>query len=354
MVSLSTVYGLTIVLGTLAAIGSAFVGTKVYPVQTGGTLEMALAPAAAILPTVTAALKSATPKEELKTEVEAPVETAEESNIEEQKDKITFKDLLDGEKMRLYNPDKDEHDKVVYVEESPDDFFKQQLDFYNSLSNEDKAVLKSYTRYGDYIINSVYRGKYDNAKLLDMISKMKTENNDDINSLFGMEIDQITSENVVDVSKIYSNKFKSIFDKVPVVAKEFKVFRGTQTPTPKFGGFISTTYDPLSGGLYDNFTGKSCCVYELTVLSGVKALLLTPISYFATEQEILISSDTKVNISGETTKEVWKILTSITPLEKKKMTVYEGTIEPQEEPLPTESVGGKKVPSWFKRKHWAK
>jgi hypothetical protein len=74
MVSLSTVYGLTIVLGTLAAIGSAFVGTKVYPIQTGGTLEMALAPAAAILPTVTAALKSATPKEELKTEVETPLE----------------------------------------------------------------------------------------------------------------------------------------------------------------------------------------------------------------------------------------------------------------------------------------
>ncbi len=78
MVSLSTVYGLTIVLGTLAAIGSAFVGTKVYPIQTGGTLEMALAPAAAILPTVTAALKSATPKEELKTEVETPLETEPE------------------------------------------------------------------------------------------------------------------------------------------------------------------------------------------------------------------------------------------------------------------------------------
>ena len=36
MVSLSTVYGVTIVLGSLAAIGSAFVGTKVYPIQTGG------------------------------------------------------------------------------------------------------------------------------------------------------------------------------------------------------------------------------------------------------------------------------------------------------------------------------
>ena len=36
MVSLSTVYGVSIVLGSLAAIGSAFAGTKVYPIQTGG------------------------------------------------------------------------------------------------------------------------------------------------------------------------------------------------------------------------------------------------------------------------------------------------------------------------------
>ncbi len=84
MVSLSTVYGITIVLGTIAAIGSAFVGSKVYPIQAGGTLEMALAPAAAILPTVTAALKSATPSEQpLSTEVESPPPTQEEQAITE-------------------------------------------------------------------------------------------------------------------------------------------------------------------------------------------------------------------------------------------------------------------------------
>lgn len=36
MVSLSTVYGISIVLGSLAAVGSAIVGTKMYPIQTGG------------------------------------------------------------------------------------------------------------------------------------------------------------------------------------------------------------------------------------------------------------------------------------------------------------------------------
>jgi hypothetical protein len=36
MVSLSTVYGVSIVLGSLAAMGASYLGTKVYPIQTGG------------------------------------------------------------------------------------------------------------------------------------------------------------------------------------------------------------------------------------------------------------------------------------------------------------------------------
>jgi outer membrane biosynthesis protein TonB len=36
MVSLSTVYGVSIFLGSLAAMGAAVVGTKVYPIQSGG------------------------------------------------------------------------------------------------------------------------------------------------------------------------------------------------------------------------------------------------------------------------------------------------------------------------------
>lgn len=36
MASLSMVYFVSIILGSLAAIGSAFVGTNIYPIQTGG------------------------------------------------------------------------------------------------------------------------------------------------------------------------------------------------------------------------------------------------------------------------------------------------------------------------------
>ena len=63
--NLSTVYGLSIVLGSLAAIGSAFVGTKVYPIQTGGDpLAGATALAATITGAFAAAEKAVTPAPE--------------------------------------------------------------------------------------------------------------------------------------------------------------------------------------------------------------------------------------------------------------------------------------------------
>ena len=57
MVSLSTVYAVSIVLGSLAAVGSAYVGTKVYPIQTGGD---PLAGPALLGATITGAFAKAT------------------------------------------------------------------------------------------------------------------------------------------------------------------------------------------------------------------------------------------------------------------------------------------------------
>jgi hypothetical protein len=82
MVSLSTVYGISIVLGSLAAIGSAFVGTKVYPIQTGGD---PLAGPAILGATITGAFAAAKealePKPEplaVETTPEVPTPTAPE------------------------------------------------------------------------------------------------------------------------------------------------------------------------------------------------------------------------------------------------------------------------------------
>jgi hypothetical protein len=59
MVSLSTVYAVSIILGSLAAVGSAYVGTKVYPIQTGGD---PLAGPALLGATITGAFAKATPE----------------------------------------------------------------------------------------------------------------------------------------------------------------------------------------------------------------------------------------------------------------------------------------------------
>ncbi len=65
MVNLSTIYGVTIVLGSLAAMGSAYVGTKVYPIQTGGDpLAGPATLAAAVTGAFAAAEKALTPSPE--------------------------------------------------------------------------------------------------------------------------------------------------------------------------------------------------------------------------------------------------------------------------------------------------
>jgi hypothetical protein len=338
MVSLSTIYGVSIVLGSLAAVGSAIAGTKVYPIQTGGDPLAGPALLGATLTGAFAAAKKAIePKPEpLATETvkkETPIEEApvvEEPVVEDEKSKVVFENNPIGESVRTYTPESNQHDKVVYIEKAPSEFFNQQLNFYKSLSDEDKKILKSYTKHGDSIINSISRNNYTESQLLKEISKINDEGYD-IPLLFGVQFKDITSENVVNVSKKYFTKFKTVFDKVPSVTSEFKVFRGTQEPTSNFIGFISTTYDPMSGILYDVFTGPSCCIYELTVMPGTKALWLEPISEFSNEQEILLNDTSKITITKETTKEVWKLLTKISSLNKLNKTVYEGTVQAVEE-----------------------
>lgn len=88
MVSLSTVYSISIVLGSLAAIVSAYAGTKVYPIQTGGdpltgpallgaTITGAFAAAKKAIEPTPEPLEVETVKEEVPV-VEEPVQTTEE------------------------------------------------------------------------------------------------------------------------------------------------------------------------------------------------------------------------------------------------------------------------------------
>jgi hypothetical protein len=327
MVNLSTIYGVSIVLGSLAAVGSAIAGTKVYPIQTGGD---PLAGPALLGATLTGAFAAAKKAIEPKPEPLA-TETVKEEAPDNKKN-LEFEKIncnnTDYGKVCLYKPDSDEHDKVVYNESLPTEYFKEQDTFYKNLSDEDKNILKSYTLYGDRVLNAVLRKNYNTADLLAYVQLMQEKYGDKVvKDLFGVEFKEINNENVVDLSNTYLNKFMNVFNKAPTVKKEFTVFRGTKEPTPQFGGLLSTTYNAL-GYQLNLFSGPSCCVYELKLKEGVKALWMAPISEFNTEHEIIVSPNVSVTIARETTKEVWELDETI---KKTTKTVYECDVAPSSE-----------------------
>jgi hypothetical protein len=85
MASLSTVYMISLVLGSLASIGSAFVGTYVYPLQVGGTVSELTEAVKETASTVNEKITEATtpaPKP-LKTEVETQPEVTQEAPVAE-------------------------------------------------------------------------------------------------------------------------------------------------------------------------------------------------------------------------------------------------------------------------------
>lgn len=76
MVSLTTIYGTGAAIGTVAAFVAAYVGHKIYPIQTGGSIESVIETVKNTVKEVTEKV-AAPPQQPLNTEVtplEAPVE----------------------------------------------------------------------------------------------------------------------------------------------------------------------------------------------------------------------------------------------------------------------------------------
>ena len=364
MVSLSTIYGVTIVLGSLAAMGSAYVGTKVYPIQTGGD---PLAGATALAATVTGAFAAA---EKALTPAPEPLAT---ETVKEEGGSITFEPTYDNKKLPVYNPKSNEHDKIVYIESlPPTSFFLKQMKFINSLSEEEKLILKSYSWLGDNIINYYVRSKQNgtpvsNSELLSRFSEMKDEYSPKImRQLMGVNsVDEVSEENIESTLLTYIINFHKTFNKAPITEEEIRVFRGTKTEITKHNGYISTTYNPFSSSLFKAFTGETCCLYELIIPPGTTVILLDLVSDLEGESEILIGPGSTITTSKKTTKELWEITTNSEPDNKKSITVFEGIVQPAvlpkvEEPVqtveeavpevsgPPASGGKRRLPPWFK------
>jgi len=98
----------------------------------------------------------------------------------------------------------------------------------------------------------------------------------------------------------FVEKFRKVFMKVPILEKPLRVFRGIEvgsTFDPRKGGipsptidYLSTTYDPYESKLH-LYSGESCCIYEIVINKGVRALWVEPMSKYRDEREIIIENN---------------------------------------------------------------
>lgn len=165
-------------------------------------------------------------------------------------------------------------------------FIVEQNEFLKSITQDEKYIFESYTKYGDKIINNVLRNTA-NVKNIRTTINLFTRDKESIylnNLLKNYKQD---SDSIVQFAQEYVKQFISIWKKVPRVSEPFKVFRGTKIPSDKMTGFISTTFYPHDYNSLLQYADKDCCVYELKLNKGVRALLLKDVSRWY-ENEILI------------------------------------------------------------------
>ena len=227
-------------------------------------------------------------------------------------------------------------DNFIWLPKSPGDFpnclqqdaeldilwFEKQLAFLKSLTVEERKLLRSYTRNGDAVINIVTRSKTpDKNELMSIVNKLKSPLEDDaletddidengdrihfsprkletrINIFEPTPLESINEKNVIEFAQDYVKRFRDVFNKVPVLENPLRVFRGVSPEEDEdikvfpLRGFSSTTYDPFTTNI-ETFvnTQSKCCVMDIVLQPGVRALWIEPISHFANEREILVDS----------------------------------------------------------------
>lgn len=191
------------------------------------------------------------------------------------------------------------HDHTVMQDTSFDMYyFKEQKKFIKSLSKEEISILASYTKYGDRLINGMLRNKFSKSTIFSYIESIQGE---EFNEIFKYVFTSpLTRDNCYYEVERYVKIFQKLFQKVPILNKAIRVFRGiyvddlfdprTQGIVSPTYDFISSTYAPYESSL-NNYSGKDCCIMEFIIQPGVRALWIEPISYFNHELEIIIENN---------------------------------------------------------------
>jgi hypothetical protein len=234
--------------------------------------------------------------------------------------------------------DSSNHDTEIFQDNSIDiNYFKEQLEFINSLSERERTVLASYTHQGDGLINGMLRGTLTGTALCDY---MKTTN------LPFLETP--TESNCQKLAKSYLTEFSTIFKRVPVLKTKMRVFRGFRPDqgwkpmgfyikaTSPTQDYMSTTYSAGDGSFLGEYidTDKdvACCVMELILEPGIRALWIEPISKYQGEREIVIESGVAIynGCIAEKFHTYMNYHEEDEPDILQKVTVYEYNIKPYE------------------------
>ena len=183
-------------------------------------------------------------------------------------------------------------------------YFRDQKAFLDTLQPEERLILKSYTYYGDRIINTMLRGGWTPKSFMTYISDIVyVREEDTFTSILG-PLGQLNEENCLARVIDYIDRFRTVFNKVPVLTKPLRLFRGIE-PNDTFNpgvqemisttmDYLSTAYDPIHNTILETYTGTQCCAYEFIVHPGVRALWIEPISNFPSEGEIIIEQGVTV------------------------------------------------------------
>lgn len=167
-----------------------------------------------------------------------------------------------------------------------DELIEESRNFIDSLSEYEREILRSYTKIGDRVINNILRGERS-AELgqfvMDNIKKFQDY----------YDISILPKELVQKLGwvPVYIQEFLRVCNKVPKLKYNISLYRGIQVKDFKFfrpieNEFVSTTIDL---DVARNFKKRGeCCLLNLLVQKGTKALFLAEISQFGEEQEVLL------------------------------------------------------------------
>jgi len=218
------------------------------------------------------------------------------SKIQFQKNIIEVSDILDKHKSHIY-------------QDSSLDFgwFKHQAEWLSSLDEDSMTALKNYTHTGDKFLNMYAKIKDKDQLTAILLSYVKNSRN-----IFSVPVSDINADNILTLVGEYYEKIGKLFSNAPSLTQKMRVFRGLSTtekseisgiplglkkgekyPLTPLEGIISTTYDTSVASKfitveYRDKERDSCCIMDIVLNPGVKAIWISPLSMYQGENEIIL------------------------------------------------------------------